>query len=100
MIDDALLDVACPYCGAGPLELCQTNGRYMESTVHYPRRVRADVPLDKPVREGAGDPTKCRSGLHEWIPENIRTYKDGGQRCFPCAADRQRRNKTKAKVTA
>lgn len=100
VIDSALFDVACPVCDAGPLELCTVRGRYMESTVHFPRRVRADVPFETPTRDGVGDPTKCKSGLHDWTPENIRTYSDGRPRCHPCAADRQRRNKTKKKVAA
>lgn len=100
MIDSALFDVECPLCHAGPLELCTANGRYMESTVHGPRRIRADVPLiEEPKRNPGGrpkgtavrpDPTKCLKLKHEWVEENIYTSPDGHHRCRPCRNDRQR----------
>ena len=100
VIDDALLDVACPFCPAQPLELCTVGGRRMESTVHYPRRIRAGVTQPEPIaRTYNTDPTKCRSGRHDWTPENTRTYAGGKRRCHPCAAERQRRNKTGIKRT-
>jgi hypothetical protein len=34
--------------------------------------------------------THCRNG-HDWIPENIYTEPDGGQRCRPCARDTGRK---------
>lgn len=44
------------------------------------------------VRE---DPTKCRKGLHDWVPENIYTdpiqHKD---RCRECEKDRIKATKT------
>lgn len=96
----ALIDVDCPFCGAGPLEPCTSMpGRYMEFSVHGARRIRADVDL-KP-EPTPRDMTKCKSGKHDWIAENIRTYADGRHRCGPCAADNQRiRNGNAKRKTA
>ena len=98
MIDSALFDVPCPHCGAGPLELCQTNGRYMESTVHGPRRIRAGVdlkpePIAGPARPtiiGRNDPDKCRAGIHDWTEANVYTSPTGNRQCRPCRRDTQR----------
>lgn len=87
MIDDALLDVACPFCPAQPLEQCTVGGRRMESTVHYPRRVRADVPLiTGPVRPKLD---LCMAEKHAWTAENVYTSKDGRELCRPCRNSRR-----------
>lgn len=89
MIDDVLLDVACPFCPAQPLELCTVGGRRMESTVHYPRRVRADVPLiTGPVRPKLD---LCMAEKHAWTAENVYTSKDGRELCRPCRNSRKNR---------
>lgn len=116
VIDPALLDVDCPLCLASPLELCSVGiGRFMESTVHLPRRVRADVPLvaeepepttprqpkarktpkpPKPRRTKTvrprGSRTHCRHG-HEYTEANTYRPANGARRCRTCDTDAKRR---------
>lgn len=93
MIDSALFDVACPVCDAGPLELCTVRGRYMESTVHFPRRVRADVPFEaQPVRR---NPELCQAEKHAWTSDNTYTSRDGRELCRLCRDNRKPRKERK-----
>lgn len=95
MIDPLLVDVPCPMCGAPALELCtRADGAEMESTVHAPRRVRANIPEPQPALQPRKD-GKCRSGAHDWNEKN--TYEDGGKRrCALCRLERQRRKNGKS----
>lgn len=37
------------------------------------------------------DPTKCRSGRHEWVPENIFTERSGKMTCRTCKDESRER---------
>jgi HNH endonuclease len=41
------------------------------------------VPPEENLRRQAAARTHCKNGLHEWVPENIRTDKKGNH-CRPC----------------
>ena len=42
---------------------------------------------------GRRDPDRCRSGLHEWTPENIEQKADGNWQCRLCTALRRARTR-------
>ncbi len=78
----------------------QTLGRFLEpgEVVHHINHVRDDnrpenlqvfpdnaAHMRHHAEERRANRTHCRSGLHEWVPENIRTHKDGAQECKACA---------------
>ena len=43
------------------------------------------------------DQTKCGTGKHDWIPENIYTNPQGSQRCYRCKLESNRRYKARKK---
>jgi len=46
--------------------------------------------VSAPGTTGRPDPTKCWSGKHDWIPENLRKGTDGRDRCKPCNDERNK----------
>lgn len=37
-----------------------------------------------PNRGGEPNTVTCRKGLHPWVPQNIKTNKNGTRQCLPC----------------